>query len=307
MGVETLIGAGAGLLGSAMQSDAAGDAADAQSAATAASIAEQRRQFDLTRGDYAPYRAIGTNALRRLGAFYDIPDSTPASVGSNLTEAQIRQMLTPQYTTPGTPAGSRTVNPEYDEYIPATQPTVRQAELDAAVQDRLGMQGSAGTAATAPRTYDDELSRPLQMDPGYQFGMQQGQQGLDRKFAAAGGRVSGAALKAATRFNTDYATSGYNSAYQRRQDTLNRLQNLAGIGQTSTNASAAAGQGMANNISGAMQSQGDASGAARLAQGNIWSNALNQAGAAWQRRTQPSYTSWGSTGGPDTMGFGGVY
>lgn len=305
MGVETLLGAGTSLVGGLMQSDAAGDAADAQAGATASSIAEQRRQFDLTRGDYAPYRGIGTNALRRLGAFYGIRDDSPARVGSNLTEAQIRQMLTPQYTTPGSPAGSRTVNPEYDEYIPATQPTVRQAELDAAVQDRLGMQGSPGTA---PQTYDDELSRPLQMDPGYQFGMQQGQQGLDRKIAAAGGRVSGAALKAATRFGTDYATSGYNSAYQRRQDTLNRLANLAGIGQTSTNASAQAGQGMANNVSNALQSQGDATGAARMAQGNIWSNAINQAGAAWQRRQpQPVYGGYGTTGGPDTMGFGGVY
>jgi hypothetical protein len=115
--------------------------------------------------------------------------------------------------------------------------------------------------------------------------------------------VSGASLKAAQRFGADYASTGYNSAYQRRQDRENRLAELAGIGQTSTSASAQAGSAAANNISSMTMRQGENSGEARLAQGNIWTNALNQAGAAWQRRT-PSY---GTTGGPDTMGFGGVY
>ena len=62
-----------------------------------------------------------------------------------------------------------------------------------------------------PATAADAMS-----DPGYEFGRQQGQLGLDRKFAATGGRVSGASMKAASRFNTDYAASGYGAAYQRR-------------------------------------------------------------------------------------------
>lgn len=275
-----------GLLGSS----AAGDAADAQAAATAASIAEQRRQFDLTRGDYAPYRAIGTNALRRLGAFYGMDDSTQAQpgLGAGLTEEQIRAILTPQYTTPARDASYGGEGPEGGGmYVPGSPASVRQAELDAAVQQ---WQGTQATPATAPKTYDDELSRPLQMDPGYQFGMQQGQQAIDRKTSAAGGRVSGASLKAAARFGTDYATTGYNSAYQRRQDTLNRLASLAGIGQSATGASAQAGQNSTNAITQAMQSQGDASGAASLARGSIWQNALNQAGASLQRNWKgPDY------------------
>ena len=236
MGVETLLGAGASLVGGMLQSDAAGDAADAQAGATAASIAEQRRQFDLTRGDYAPYRAIGTNALRRLGAFYGVDDSTQAQpgLGAGLTEAQI------------------------------------------------------------------------QMDPGYEFGRQQGEQALNRKIAAAGGRVSGASLKAAQRFGTDYATTGYSAAYGRRQDRENRLAALAGIGQTATAGSASAGQNATNAISQALQSQGDATAAAGMARGNIWSNALNQGVAAYNRRPWDT-AGYGTTGGFDTMGFGGVY
>jgi uncharacterized membrane protein len=53
------------------------------------------------------------------------------------------------------------------------------------------------------------------MDPGYEFGRQQGQQAIDRKAAAAGGRISGASLKAATQFGNDYATTGYSTAYNR--------------------------------------------------------------------------------------------
>lgn len=119
--------------------------------------------------------------------------------------------------------------------------------------------------------------------PGYQFGLQQGQQALDRRFAASGGRISGASMKAGTRYATDYATSGYNAEYQRRQDRLNRLATLAGLGQTATGASAASGQNAANNISGLISSQGDAAAAAKLHTGNLWGNTANSLAALWQR------------------------
>lgn len=120
-------------------------------------------------------------------------------------------------------------------------------------------------------------------DPGYQFGLSQGQLGLDRKAAAAGGRISGAALKSAAQYATNYATTGYNAAYQRRQDRLNRLAALAGIGQSATGSSAQAGTAAANNISQLTSAQGNAAGSAQLAQGNIWGNAVNQLGAVAQK------------------------
>ena len=62
--------AGAVVVGSVISSQAAGDAADtaagASREASAASIAEQRRQYDLSRADYAPYLAAGTTAVNRL-------------------------------------------------------------------------------------------------------------------------------------------------------------------------------------------------------------------------------------------------
>ena len=214
MGIETLFSVGASLVGSALQSDATSDAAEAQAESTREGIAEQRRQFDLTRTDFAPYRETGVNALRQFAA------------GIN-----------------------------------------------------------------APTTAADVMS-----DPGYKFGLDQGQQAIDRKIAAMGGRVSGAAIKAAGRFGTNYATTGYTAADQRRNDRLNRLASLAGIGQSATGASAAAGTSAANNISSMTTAQGNASAGARMSQGQLWGDTANQISALYQRNRQPSASGWSGYG-----------
>lgn len=146
-----------------------------------------------------------------------------------------------------------------------------------------------------------DLVREVEGDKGYQFGLRQGEQALGRRIAAGGGRVSGAALKAATRFGTDYASTGYGAAYQRRQDRLNRLAALAGIGQTATSGSAAAGANSANAISSLLSSQGDAAAAGQLARGSIWGNTTNQlaaiAGRAYRPAADNPFPQWGSGGG----------
>lgn len=147
--------------------------------------------------------------------------------------------------------------------------------------------------------YEQEMGRQptaqeVMNGAGYQFGLQQGQQGIDRRIAASGGRVSGAAIKAAGEYATNYATTGYNAEYQRRQDRLNRLAAAAGLGQTATAGSAAAGTAASSNLSGLYTNQGNASGQAALAQGNIWGNTVNQLGAIGQRwAQQPSTNSGG--------------
>ena len=133
--------------------------------------------------------------------------------------------------------------------------------------------------------------------PGYQFGLDQGQQAIDRKIAASGGRVSGASIKAAGRFGTNYATTGYGAAYQRGQDRLNRLAALAGVGQTATTGTAMAGQNSANQISGMTTDLGGVNAALALRQGNIWGNAGNSIAALYGR-------SNGATPSGASPGFG---
>jgi hypothetical protein len=66
MGIETIIGAGASLIGGAMSAGAASDAADAQAAAAANSTALQREIFNKQTELQAPFRAGGLTAQNRL-------------------------------------------------------------------------------------------------------------------------------------------------------------------------------------------------------------------------------------------------
>lgn len=160
-----------------------------------------------------------------------------------------------------------------------------------------------GTLASENDTPLDQSK--IQMDPGYQFGLTQGQQAIDRKTAAGGGRISGAALKEAAQYGTDYATTGYSAAYgranQARTDRLNRLAALAGVGQTATQNVGALGAQTAGANSALMVAAGSNAGAATLAQGNIWGSAGNQIAALYGRGAGTGYT--GNGGGVNT-GYG---
>ena len=75
--------------------------------AAAASLAEQKRQFDLGRNDLAPYRDAGTNAL---GAYQSAlgfsPTSTMSSPMSQSSWAAANQPTGAQQQQPGTALGN---------------------------------------------------------------------------------------------------------------------------------------------------------------------------------------------------------
>jgi hypothetical protein len=139
----------------------------------------------------------------------------------------------------------------------------------------------------------------LTKDPGYQFELNQGMQGLDRSAASRGRLYSGAQMKAADTYATDFAGTKYNDAYNRWVTGNNELAGVAGIGQTATNATDQAaqnyGQQYGQNITGASNAQ--ASG--YLAQGNALSSALNSglAGAAYGMRGYNPSSSYAYSGG----------
>ena len=66
VGFTDIIGPVASIFGGILGANAAGDAANAQVAGNQAAIAEQRRQFNLIRGDLAPFREQGVNALQQF-------------------------------------------------------------------------------------------------------------------------------------------------------------------------------------------------------------------------------------------------
>lgn len=274
-----------------ISANAASKASKAQGKATDAAIGEQQRQYDTAREDQRGYRDVGGQALQALAGNVGLAGAAGKRAE---TRDEIRARLSPDFTWAGYGGNG-----------------VDDAGLDIATQKELDYQKSQGygtQAAPAPGVQPDYAADAMR-DPGYQFGMQQGQQALDRKIAAMGGRVSGASLKAAARFGTDYASSGYNAAYQRGQDRLNRLASLAGIGQTATQASAQSGANATNAISGLLSSQGDANAARAVSQGNIWGNVGNQLSGYYmnqqRNQQQPMRNSTYDTGYYGVGGGGG--
>ncbi|CAB5212902.1 hypothetical protein UFOVP191_64 [uncultured Caudovirales phage] len=85
----------------------------------------------------------------------------------------------------------------------------------------------------------------VQNDPGYQFNLAQGQEGLNRSLGAQGGLFSGNALKAASQYNQDFANNYYNQAYQRQAAKVGAQNDIYG---NTGNINANATLGQSNNI-----------------------------------------------------------
>lgn len=162
---------------------------------------------------------------------------------------------------------------------------------------------SAGTAAGG------EFNRNFTMadfnaDPGYQFRMDQGSRTLQASAAARGGLLSGGTLKALDRYGQDYASNEYSNAYNRynndQSTRFNRLSSIAGLGQTSTAQTGAAGTAAANQISSAQLGYGNAAAAGYINQGNAISNGASSLGnfylqQQYLNRLAPQTTATGST------------
>jgi hypothetical protein len=99
-GIATAVVGGAvisGVMSSNAQQAAAETAAGAQTAASEASIAEQRRQFDIMKETLAPYVAVGEPAMTQMSALAGLgtPEEQQAAISaieqSPLFQAQVRQ------------------------------------------------------------------------------------------------------------------------------------------------------------------------------------------------------------------------
>lgn len=141
----------------------------------------------------------------------------------------------------------------------------------------------------------------FQTDPGYGFRLAEGQKALERQAAARGGLISGAALKAAQRYGQEMGSQEYQNAFNRyqaeRAATLNPLQSLAGLGQTSTNALTNAAGTYGGAVGNIYQNQAANIGNMQLARGSIYGNALGSLGQLYGR-TNPNFGSLFGGGNP---------
>jgi len=121
--------------------------------------------------------------------------------------------------------------------------------------------------------------------PGYQFRLDQGIKAVEHGAAARGLLRSGAAVKATQRYGEGLASSEY-------ENFANRLASLAGVGQSATNQTQAAGANAANNISNAYMTAGNARASAYQNTGNAISGLANDLGSAY------AYGKGGGFGAP---------
>lgn len=217
---SAVIGAGTSLYAANKQSKAAGGAADASLAGSA-----------LARSDLSPYRNAGTAANTRLMTLLGLGpsggvDQDQADSIYNQSVADFDKLHQQRY-------GMSIYDPRADG-----------ASRDAAL-GRLREEANQQARSTAPSAEYGSLLKPftgadLTNEPGYQFGLSEGNKAIDRAAAAGGRYDSGATLKALTRFGEDYAGTKYDAANAR--DLGNRNFTLGALtGQQSTGANAAAG------------------------------------------------------------------
>lgn len=292
-----------GYLSSKSASDAAQGAADSSSAASRYAADLQKQEFDQQRQDQMPWLQNGTSALNRLSYL------TGVGPGGMQTKDQIRSALLSKFThgpapapfTPTTPNSATSFNPAtyggatgatgYGApaaspvvYAPAGGPNnVDDTGLNAAVDKAFAAQHADPAYGSLTRNFSNA---DFQTDPGYQFRLQQGMNGLNNSLAAKGGLLSGAAVKEAMRLNQGYATDEYGNAYNRfmnNQSTqYNRLASLAGVGQNAANTLGQAGTNYANSAGnlalGNAANYGNAMMAGATLRGSAYQGAANALG-----------------------------
>jgi hypothetical protein len=272
--------AGGNIIGGLISGRASGQAASAQQAATEAAIAEQRRQFDISRADLAPWRTAGVNALGQLELLLGIgqtPDVQTAQAAVVEAQNRLAEVSRPQTATQPAqarfrrPFGKRGDVPEYDRRpIPIQQATQTppdpQAIAQAQAQLDTARNALAQAQATAPGTSQQQIDA-LVKTPGYQFRLGEGEKAINRSTSATGNLLSGATLKGLTRYGQDYATNEYSNAY-------NRLAGLSGTGQTAATNIAGFGAQSSQNIADLYTQGGNARAAGIMGRGNALSGGI---------------------------------
>lgn len=227
------IGAAGTIASSRAQSGAARSAANASQQATDATIAEQRRQYDLSRADQQPWLQTGQSALSQLAGLYGLGSgggansSTYAFLQAN---PQARDAINNGYFG-GNGDLNSAVNWYQNEYGGAANPTTAGA---------TGATGNApGVTAGGPNMSSFFAS------PDYQFRQNEQARALTARNASLGIQDSGAAQKSAMQYSGNLASGEFNNY-------ANRLASLAGVGQSAANNTAQLGQGYANAVGSAL-------------------------------------------------------
>lgn len=183
-----------------------------------------------------------------------------SAIGSNSSIGGVNKAIDTQGAAYGSVAG--TYGPQYGMGVGA----------DASLSSALGLNGAPPNYAAFEKT------------PGFQFGLQLGDQGINRAAAATGGGFSTSTLAELSKFNTGYAQQAAFQPY------IQNLLAAAGLGNSANAGIAGARLGTANNIS-----------TGQAAAGNAGATQMGQYGNLLSKVPWGQVGSWlNSSGSPDT-------
>lgn len=238
-------------------------AAEASSQASAASLAEQRRQYDLSRQDMQPWLTAGTGALGQLSQLYGLGGGSapagqaqqPQSFAMGGGNSAMQMMGSSRF--PLQIGGQQVVDagPGYVPVRPGTGGQVAQPQP---------MPGQTTNQPSQPAGQFDNFWQ----SPDYQFRLNESLRGLTARNAALGIQDSGAAQRSALGLAGNLASSEYNNY-------ANRLAALAGVGQTAAQNNANLGSNYAGAVTNINQNNAAALGSSYINRGNIWGNLVN--------------------------------
>lgn len=124
----------------------------------------------------------------------------------------------------------------------------------------------------------------LKQYPGYQFALQQGQNGLDADLAKMGSRVSGNAIAGGINYNQNAATTLFDGYF-------NHLTQLAGIGSNAAAISSTNAMNAGTTMGNTEMAKGEAVASGQAAVGNIWGNVFANTLPSIAGQVAGAYTS----------------
>jgi len=268
-GIASALGAGAGvssivsavapsLVSGLMQGDSAETAYGSQAAGAEQGNATLRENYAQTRQDMQPYTTTGMLANNKLAQGLGLVET----FNNPQAEAEINRLAMLN-------AGGRT---------PTAQDLAAAREQ---VRAGWGAQVDPNAAFLTKQFDATDLAKDLPYQNGLQWGLDEGTKGINNQAAASGSQLSGATLKALTRFGNDYATTKTAGAYDRFTGRQNQqygmLSGTSNTGQQAAGTVSQAGQATASGVASNQVGLGNARGASDIAQGNALAGGISGA------------------------------
>lgn len=270
--IGAVAAAGAGLAGSAMSASAAKKAGQAQADAAEKAAQVQKDSAIQSRIDAYPWALEGAQAMYMFMDELGVPrPQTP--ILPDLTMGPFG------YNPKGTTAASQPQNAiaapaqTQDKYIERRGELIRNPQYRAPAAPVPQQTAAPANAIGAPSTIPMTAQKGFTETPGYQFRVNQGEQGVLNSLSALGMKNSGKALKSLETFRQGIASDEYNG-------WLNRIAGVAGMGQAQTNTTNALTQNAATNMGQAYQDAGQARASGYVGAANAWSSGLQGVGNA---------------------------